>query len=742
MRPLRGSVRSLVLVALMVVFSSRRAAAMPDRLSADLADALRPLEPLARTGVLYDRVLPLAHLEQWDGPAAPVVDRSRFRQAIDELRRASLGTPVVPDLATLDADAAASLRAGIVPLALLDVRFDRVRDGALADGSLRVANGRVEPGGGAGAAALVTGRAFAVATLAARTFRGGDLTFALAPERCFGDARPASLAIDFDDGAGFRPVRAGEAVHVRYATTGSRVLTARLERADGSRAISRTSLDVAALATPLPDDTLHVTATTLYQGQAGTGDAYVYLAPGRTTIVNPVVVIEGFDLDNSMNWDELYALLNGQNLLEDLRADGYDAVVLNFTDATAALQQNSYVVEALLDRVQQAIPPGASIALVGASMGGLCSRFALADLETRGLAARVRTWISFDAPHEGADIPLGLQYWINFFASQSTDAAAFLATLNRPAARQMLLYHYTSPATTSGQPDPLRATFLADLTGAGGYPTLPRRVAIANGSGASLDQGFLPGDQVIRWEYSSLFVAITGNVFAVPDVASHAIFNGSTRIVFTTTTQNVSVSGTKPWDGAPGGTRASFSELDAVAAPYGDIVALHPSHCFIPTISSLDLATTDPFFDVDGTPGLLGLSHFDALDFPAVNQEHVAITPENAAWVKQEIEAGVTAVPFAGLDATAPRLAAGPNPAHGDVTLGFSLPAAARVRLAIFGVDGREVARLADGPLAAGAHAFRWDGREPSGAPGPAGVYFARLTAGSRVTTTRFARLR
>lgn len=735
----------LCLLALSLVFAALgfpRPARAEDVLGPALARSLRPLEPLARTGVLYDRVLPLAHLEQMDGgDAAPVVDRARFRQALDELRRASTGAPVVPDLPTVDASAAASLRAGVVPLALFDLPFDRVRDGALADGALRVVDGRLEPAAGGAPAPLTTARAFAVAALASRTYRGGDLTVALDPGRCFAAGRPVSLAIDFDDGAGFRAVRLGERVHVHYVTTGAHTLTARLERADGSRAVARGVLEVAALATPLPDDTLHVTATTLYQGQAGTGDAYVALAPGRTAITNPVVVIEGFDLDNSMNWDELYALLNEQNLLEDLRSAGYDAIVLNFTDATAAIQQNSYVVEALLDQVQQVIAPEATIALVGASMGGLCSRFALADLEKRGLAPRVRTWISFDAPHQGADIPLGLQYWINFFASQSTDAAAFLATLNRPAARQMLLYHYTSPPTASGQPDPLRATFLADLAATGGYPLLPRIVAIANGSGASVNQGFLPGDQVIRWEYSSFFVAITGNVFAVPDQASHAIFNGSTRIVFTTTTQNVSVSGTKPWDGAPGGTRASFSELDAVPAPYGDILALHPSHCFIPTISSLDLATGDPFFDVDGTPNLLALSPFDALYFPAANQAHVAITPENATWVKQEIETGVTAVAGDGGGATL-RLAAGPNPAHGDVTLGFTLPASAHVRLAIFGVDGREVATVVEGNREAGSHAFRWNGRDASGARVPAGIYFARLEAGANVSTARFARLR
>ncbi len=735
---LRFLALSLVVAALTGL--SRRARADDDP-GAALARSLRPLEPLAHTGVLYDRVLPVAHLEQLNGgPASPLVDRSRFRQAIDEVRRASLGSPVVPDLASFDAGVAASRRAGEIPLALLDVAYDRVRDGALADGSLRIARERVEPGDPS-ETPLVTSRAFAFAALAARTYRGGDVTFALDPSRIFADEPAGRLAIDFDDGAGFRSVRAGERARIHYAATGMRTLTARLTRASGGTLEARTSLMVSALATPLPNDTLHVTATVPYQGQLGTGDAYVDLAPGRTAIANPVVVIEGFDLDNSMNWDELYALLNEQNLLEDLRAEGFDVIVLNFTDATVAIQQNSYVVEALLEQVAAAMPRDASIALVGASMGGLCSRYALAFMEKNSIPHHVRTWIAFDTPHAGADVPLGLQYWINFFAGQSTDAATFLAELNRPAARQMLLYHYTSPSTASGQPDPLRATFLSDLAAVGDFPRLPRRVAISNGSATGANQGFLPGDPCIRWEYSSLFVAVTGDVWAVPDQTSKTIFNGSTRVLFTTTSQSVTVSGTKPWDGAPGGSRASFAELDSVPAPYGDIVALHPSHCFIPTISSLDLATTDPFFDVAGAPNLLSLSPFDALDFQSTNQEHVEITPQNAAWVKSEIENGIVGV--GDLATRGPlRLEAGPNPATGAITLTFALPTSVRTRLAIFDLDGREVRRLSDGSLTTGWQSLRWDGLDRQGARVPAGIYFARLEAGANTATVRFARLR
>ena len=711
---------------------------------AALADALRPIEPFVRTGVLYDRVMPLAHVERLDGTAsAPAADGSMWRQAYDELRRASLAAPVGPDLAALEANARASLRAGVIPLALLDRAFEQVRPGALEDGSLRVMDGRLVVAGPG--SPLVRSRAIAAAALAPRTYRGGDVVFALDADRFFSDdpAPPREMVIDFADGRGFRPVRLGERVHVGYAATGRRTLGVRVTRADGSRGEARFTFDVAALATPSPDDTLQVTATVPFQGQYGTGEAYVYLAPNHPALVNPAIVVEGFDLDNSMNWDELYALLNQQNLLETLRGDGFDAVVLNFTDATVAIEENAFVTAALLQQVEDLIAPQTTVALVGASMGGLCSRYALAWLESHGIQHRVRTWISYDGSQAGADVPLGLQYWINFFSGQSADAASFLALLQRPAARELLLYHFTSPAGTTGCADPMRDSLQSHLASVGGWPSLERRVAIADGSGNRQNQGFLPGAQLIRYEYSSFLVALTGNVWALPDQVSGTVFDGSLRILFSTTTQHVTVTGAQPWDGAPGGYRASMTQLDTTAAPYGDVVALYPSHCFIPTISALALATSDPFFDVAGAPDLLTLTPFDAVYYPAENQEHVAISPEAAIWVRDEIEQGVLAVPGNGpaVDAGLSLLTGAPNPFSRATRLTFTLAHAGPVSLRVFDVHGREVRTLVRATRSAGSNTVTWDGRDAGGAGAPVGIYFLRLEADGQALARRIIKL-
>jgi hypothetical protein len=741
-------IRSLLLTMSCVLLLSGWAQASPargvDPAGRALAEVLSGLDPRSlETGLLYDRVVPLARAERFDGSeAAPAAEPATWRQLYDELQRASLGAPPGPTLGVVRERARERVREGVIPLALLDLRYERIRPDALESGALVVQEGRLVAGEGE---PFLESRAVAFAALRARTYRGAQVVFALDRERVFTDPDTPlpRIEVDFADGRGHRAVRLGERIAVRYGTPGPRTMRVRLTRADGTVQHAAASFLVAALQTPVPDDTLHITASEPYLGEYGTGEAYLYLAPGRTALANPVIVPEGFDLDNEMDWDELYALLNQEGLAESLRVRGFDAVVLNFSDATDYVQRNAMVVAELIQQVESMIHPQATVAVVGPSMGGLCSRYALAWLETQGPGHRARTWISFDSPHAGAGIPLGVQYWVQFFSGLSADAAYLLERLNTPAARQMLVYHLTDPPGSTGEPDPLRGGLLSDFAAVGGWPVLPRRVSVANGSGSGTDQGFGPGDPIIEYEYSSLLVTLTGNVWAVPDQVSQMIFDGRIRILLSDTQQSVTVSGTRPYDGAPGGWRASMAEMDSSEAPYGDIVALHPNHCFIPIVSSLAVDTEDPFYDVVGDTSLLSHTPFDVVYFPTENEEHVLITPQSAQWFLSELEAGVVGVP--GLpsdiaDGLALRPAV-PNPFRAATRFAFALPASGRMDLRVFGVDGRLVTTIARGPRAAGWHVAAWDGRDGAGRPAPPGLYFVRLEAGEHVRAQRVVKL-
>lgn len=68
-----------------------------------------------------------------------------------------------------------------------------------------------------------------------------------------------------------------------------------------------------------------------------------------------------------------------------------------------------------------------------------------------------------------------------------------------------------------------------------------------------------------------------------------------------------------------------------------------------------------------------------------------------------------------------------PNPFNPETTIRFAVPEPGPVQLSIYDVQGRLVSRLVDGPLPAGEHAARWNGRSSAGEPAASGVYYYRL---------------
>jgi hypothetical protein len=693
------------------------------------------------SGILYDRVVSMSRIADHDGSAAaPPTTLRGFRQMAHEIRGASLRSPPWT-LADLSAAAREAERRGVMPVAFLAFEYDRLREDALDDGSIVVRSGRLAPGVGD---PLRRQRVFAAAALTDHTYRGERAVFELRRDHFLTNGPPVSrIAIDAGDGRGFRSARFGDPIEARYETDGTKTVRVRVTDDDGHVSHGSFLFDVRSFGTPLPHDTLAVTATVPHEGQFGTGEAYVYLADSHTEVENPVVVLEGFDLDNSMNWEELYELLNQQSLIEDVRALGFDAVVLNFADATVAIQENAFVALELIQQVRSLVGEPASLVVVGASMGGLVGRYALGYAEQHGIDHDVRTFISFDAPHQGAMVPLGIQYWVDFFAGQSADAALLLASLDSPAARQMLLYHHTTPPGATGEPDSLHGALTAELAALGDWPAGPRLSAVANGSGSQTNQGFPAGDQLIQWEYESLLVDIIGNVWAVPDGASQLIFDGLIDIfLLPPETMSVTVAGTLPWDGAPGGWRGSMAQMDTTQAPFGDIVALHDNHCFVPTISALALDhTTDPFHDVAGDPDLPDHTPFDAFLFPVANEEHIHVTAVTAQWLLDEIALGVTGIGDAALAPLGSTLRQNsPNPFRTATTISFSLADTRRVTLRVYDVQGRLVGRLLEGEVRkAGVHAVPW-APEPSVSPA-AGVYFYRLTTPGEAVSRKMVRV-
>jgi hypothetical protein len=250
----------------------------------------------------------------------------------------------------------------------------------------------------------------------------------------------------------------------------------------------------------------------------------------------------------------------------------------------------------------------------------------------------------------------------------------------------------------------------------------------------------------VLYEYSSFLVDIVGNVWALPDGADQVVFDGLIDRIWPLPDdqRTVVLGGTRPFDTAPGGFRPSMVQLDTTAVPYGDLVALQDNHCFIPTVSSLDLATTDLFHDVAGDPDILALTPFDAVYFPLVNELHNIVTPENAEWLRSEVLGTVTAVAGpAGPTPPAPvAFRVHPNPFNPRAQITFTLDRVRRLEIAVYDLAGRRVARLAEGVYDRGDHRVVWDGRDARGRVVSSGTYSVRVADGTAVQFQKATLLR
>jgi glucose/arabinose dehydrogenase len=85
---------------------------------------------------------------------------------------------------------------------------------------------------------------------------------------------------------------------------------------------------------------------------------------------------------------------------------------------------------------------------------------------------------------------------------------------------------------------------------------------------------------------------------------------------------------------------------------------------------------------------------------------------------------------------------AGAMPFRSSLRLALDLPVAARVRMSVFDLAGRQVRALLDETLPAGPHTISWDGNDARGASAPPGVYLVRAVTPSGETSVRAVRVR
>ncbi len=496
---------------------------------------------------------------------------------------------------------------------------------------------------------------FAFSPLRPTTYRGANITLSLASGDLFEEAVAPekaiqTLRIDPGDGGGWRQLEAGQEAAAAYTSTGTKAMALEATLADGTVLVASASLEVASLSTPDPTTSITLTAAAPYSSVKGT--LYVYTSGNHAGLRCPVLVAEGFDMENNMDWDVLYNTLNEEQLAETVRAYGRDLLVLDYADAMRSISENAALARAAINYVNaERSNPDDAFTVIGASMGGLVTRMALADMDRAPASygtSDVNTWISFDSPQTGANIPLGIQEFLKFFSDKNdafASAADLYGILNQPAAKQMLLVHHAVTGELAGNAE--HDAFQATMD-RGGYPMSCKKIAISNGSGHGVQQPYRAGERVLHWSCRSFAVDIDADIYALSTASTPTVptvFYG-----FWDTVAPLDETSTRQQhyyhdalDNAPGGTRDSFHVLfDSIPSGYRDDsdYCRAPDHCFIPTVSSLGISTTYCNLPLHTNESLQALSPFDEIHYPSSNEAHITINANNKLWFLKAILEG------------------------------------------------------------------------------------------------------
>lgn len=448
---------------------------------------------------------------------------------------------------------------GVITLSGLLYNYSQFSDKAVTSGKLQVTNNQFMDKyiGSTWQNPYLTKQVFAIAP-SVRSYKGFNLTIQFPSNLWLTNATQTvqTIQIDANDGLGYRTTGFGQNLAVAYTSAGLKswkykltlnngqvlyshskiiieegvVTTPHIDSSGANPLITQPSTNNNAATTETGLGRRNITATKSYNGSFGSAKLVIDYASADRKIRRPLIVAEGFDQGVLLNPEEEYgattyldflniiarsASFDLQSLLTNVDTKQYDIIYVDWNNGVDFIQKNAYVLEAVITWVNaEKLANGSTQTnvVLGASMGGLVARYALKDMEDFNLPTQTSLYVSFDAPHQGANVPIGYQYLSRHALHQYvqsplllmggevilplfTDGVTpldYLLLQDTPAARQMLIsYVGLSYAISNTQHDNWQNELRLK-----GYPSM-RKIAISNGNHCAIPQNAPAGANLL-----------------------------------------------------------------------------------------------------------------------------------------------------------------------------------------------------------------------------------------------------
>jgi Putative serine esterase (DUF676) len=679
------------------------------------------------TGILYDRVLPTAGLvgfSQYSTSSASHLLQSYFElyHAAYQLTGFPIKRAALSEAAEQEATAA-NTPGGILPIGVLDYQFNTLDTLAEDRGTIRNVNDLYYDGVGS---PYLSNQVTLASPLADSVYQTVQVSL---PTRFLlqNTGRTLSSAL-MQVGWNQIYLVPGSTTALTFPGTGLQSITFTLYFSDGSSTTARASVFVKSPMVATRTNVVELpwpnTVKSLnwrgYDGTSTYGEGQVKsilyhpLSQSDQNLRNPIMVMDGFDPSDRRSIEQIQEDFKQLAPVLQVSSKERDLVILNFPRTVRLterlgrtrldtidggadyLERNALVVVQLLnDMKSRMADPTQKVTIIAPSMGGLITRYALALMEKNYADANnqatylkpywkhnVDLYVSFDAPHQGAVIPLGDQAFIDYFKGVSLSAERNLARLNSVAARQMLLQHQLDPSGQQFHIPFMRAVQNNGLPGSLGWPQQVRRVALANGSntgqantqagqagatGIQLDVARTAGATRRSFFYRSTTsgTQIAANMYFAPNANNMStVFNGEATVLVALVkkiNKRASLKISTPYnsyDVAPGGIYDAQQQIVTGTMKGKQMpgyeyrfTTVRPNHCFIPTVSALayqyrtitggynGVATLPDAYTNLSTRSLIcnDETPFDAYYAYNGNSKHVTLDAPAQAWLVREL---------------------------------------------------------------------------------------------------------
>lgn len=637
------------------------------------------------TKILYDRVISFADLANRDGYNNDTLDKTDFIQAYSELNRSSnsdlkffsmnvdnLRNNI--DLSSNDS----TIQLGVIYSDLSIIDTNSFNDGRLIliDSVIYVNDTNTRN-------IFINKNTFIATALSKTLYNNLSITFNLNNQFVYKNTNNeiSKIMIDYDNGQGFIPYNINNEImiveNISYLDYGDKIITIKVITSTNDTVTCRSKINL--LYIPKSTHTITEFETFSYEpfeSIYGKGEVRIYHSTSDKVLRKPILIVDGFDpgdkrkfdYDEVENkggiWGLLKYELNGIpiHLGEELINKGYDIVILNFPTyktydidgntkyilgGADAIQRNSKVCEKVIDTLNYILKGNNSqeqLVVIGPSMGGQITRYALKTMENNILdydyrGHNTRLWVSFDSPHQGAYIPLSIQYFLDFFGNKCGDEEAklqYVAQIMSVAARQMLTNQMSGVS--------LFTRYYNEIDQLG-FPDKLRKVAITDGS----MNGTLTGAASRTTLEAAAGTLLVTALKMLPNGGTKGhIFYGhhpANNILKPTIIAVKPLAGQCSYDAAPGGTFNAFKVIqEALDRKWYLTTYLHESHhCFIYTKSALayigDKYFCEDISNRDLAPvGQTGNTPFDNYWGGNENMEHVEINHSLYNWLIKEID--------------------------------------------------------------------------------------------------------